>query len=158
VATVSLLCFILFCVLAIAFYQKNKSEKKLAEMNLEISKQAAQLDATVKERTRALEISQANVLAIMNNTKDSIWSLDTELNMITLNKPLQDGIFGEMALFIKSGTNIKDILPNDQYLFWKEKYEKCLKGGHFIFEFSLIKKHTRLPTKFRSIQFEMKMI
>jgi light-regulated signal transduction histidine kinase (bacteriophytochrome) len=60
--------------------------------------------------------------------------------MITLNKPLQDGIFGEMALLIKPGTNIKDILPNDQYLFWKEKYEKCLQGGHFIFEFSFHKK------------------
>lgn len=140
VAAVSLLSFILFIVLAVAFYQKNKSEKKLAEMNREISEQAAKLDATVKERTRALEISQANVLAIMNNTKDSIWSLDTELNMITLNKPLKDGIFGEMAVLIKPGTNIKKILPNDQYLFWKEKYERCLKGENFIFEFSFNKK------------------
>lgn len=140
VTTVSVLSFILFSVLAVAFYYKNRSEKELAEKNREISEQAAKLDELVKERTRALEISEANILAIMNNTKDSIWSVDNNLNIITLNRPLKDGISGELGILLEAGANIKGILPHEQYLFWKEKYERCLSGEHFIFEFTFQKK------------------
>jgi len=76
-----------------------------------------------------------NLKALINNTRDFIWSVDKDLNVISANEPFVD--------FISSFTN-KVLKPGDPILFydfgekmrstWLNAYEKALAGKRVIFE------------------------
>jgi len=76
-----------------------------------------------------------NLRALINNTRDFIWSVDKDLNVISVNEPFVD--------FISSFTN-RVLKPGDPILFddfgekirttWVNAYAKALAGKRVIFE------------------------
>ncbi|MBS1690241.1 MAG: PAS domain S-box protein, partial [Bacteroidetes bacterium] len=80
-------------------------------------------------------LERQNLKALLNNTKDFIWSVDKDLNVISVNEPFVD--------FISNFTN-KVLKPGDPILFydfgetirdtWLKAYTKALAGKRVIFE------------------------
>src|SRR5690606_19154541 len=83
------------------------------------------------ERTNAFE--QRNRDALINSTKDLIWSVSNDITLIAANEPFKESF--------KKYTGVNDVLKGDNMLpsqldkdytmFWKSMYERALGGETF---------------------------
>ncbi|MES2618762.1 MAG: PAS domain-containing protein [Bacteroidota bacterium] len=95
-------------------------------------------DKKIAEQIR--EFDRNNLNALINNTKDLMWSVNTDLNLITSNNQ-----FDEMVKFMtgKSITKGESVLSvgfsEDQITRFKSYYQRALKGETFtVLEYSQI--------------------
>ncbi|NJK85459.1 MAG: PAS domain S-box protein [Bacteroidales bacterium] len=99
---------------------------------------AMNLDITERIKAElAVRESEANLNAVVNNRNESIWSIDKDFNFLILNNFFIDSFEKVFQIKLKKGINVKDVLPGDQFMFWKQKYEKSLKGNRITFEFEI---------------------
>jgi PAS domain S-box-containing protein len=80
--------------------------------------------------------SESNLLALINNSEDSIWSLDRNYNYIIFNKSYADIFFNEYGIELKEGMNAKKFLKSKEYDFWVQLFDEALEGETKVFEFS----------------------
>jgi len=108
----------------------NSKNIPLYDQNLMIS---TVMDVTT-EYTQATEIkrAKANQEALINGTQDFIWSVDTELCIITANHSFLEMLKGATGKDIKEGDNVlfKEF-GKEQLAKWKLNYERALKGEQF---------------------------
>jgi PAS domain S-box-containing protein len=100
----------------------------------EMRQNMEELEATQEEMERAqIEIRQKeyNLNALINNTEDTIFALDTEYRITVVNNTLRDK-YKSMGIELKEGSNIFDVLPKAQWEVWKERYDRSLRGERFI--------------------------
>lgn len=93
----------------------------------------------ITERKNAEDLikeSNANLTSLIENRKDSIWSVDKELNYIIFNSSFAKEFLSAYNIEIRKGMNSIDILTQELQKFWKQKYEAVLAGEHIVFEFS----------------------
>jgi len=83
-----------------------------------------------------LKESETNLNALINNRNDSIWSIDMNYNFIIFNKYFKKAYFSVFNIQLKKGMNALNILSPDLKDFWKQKYDKALKGEYISFEYS----------------------
>lgn len=89
-------------------------------------------DITEKKITEeALKKSQSNLSAVIENSHDSIFSVDNEYKLITINKTGIKSFKGTLGLNLKIGDNILEKVPESLTKKWKERLDKALKGEHF---------------------------
>jgi len=88
------------------------SEKKIAEMRREYDKN--------------------NMDALLNNSNDLMWSVDTDFRMITSNKPFDDYMEGNGRKKVKEGGNILKIaITSVESSTYKSFYERAFAGESF---------------------------
>ena len=76
--------------------------------------------------------SEQNLLATINNTKDLIWSVNTELEIIFCNKPYQDFIFDLTGTIPKPGDYVLGEWGSEAFVESRRRdYERALKGESF---------------------------
>lgn len=80
--------------------------------------------------------SESNLTALINNTDDSIWSLDKDFNYLIFNSTYAEIFKVSHGSELKKGMNIKPQLSEDEYKFWVPLFEAALNGEKNIFEFS----------------------
>ena len=88
--------------------------------------------------------SRAKLEALIENTNDGIWSVDTHLNVTTVNTSLQDISKTYLEQEIKPGDNFIEQLPEKFRAHWREIFEKVLQGDRITEEFSLELLHTTI--------------
>ncbi|WP_276132078.1 PAS domain S-box protein [Polluticoccus soli] len=77
----------------------------------------------------------ANLKAMIDNTDDLIWSVDTDFNLISANKAFLTVIETWIDRSLKVGDNIFDPKMNDALTEkWKGLYSKALNGEQFLME------------------------
>ncbi len=108
----------------------NAKNIPLYDQNLMIS---TVIDIT-KESVQAAEIkkTKANQEALINGTKDLIWSVDTTYKIITANKAYLETLQSVAAKPVKEGDSVfLDAFDSDIIRKWKEYYGRAMQGESF---------------------------
>gem|GEM_PF-570483 len=78
---------------------------------------------------------QQNLKALINNTSDFIWSVDTNLNIVSINEPFVDFISGLSNRVLKPGDYIAfSDFGEDLKKMWLDAYAKALSGKRVKFD------------------------
>ena len=76
--------------------------------------------------------SEQNLLATINNTKDLIWSVNTNLEIIFCNKPYQDFIYSLTGIIPKPGDYVLGEWGSEAFVESRRRdYERALMGESF---------------------------
>ena len=124
--------FLVFTVLLtlIGAYQFEKTLLDINKINVELQKDKDQLKLA-KEK---LEESESNLIAILENSFDSIWSINTEYEIQYVNKVFADDFYNSFGVKLSKGVNLLQSLPEILQPIWKERYDRALNREYFIFE------------------------
>ncbi|MGE0020980.1 MAG: PAS domain S-box protein [Draconibacterium sp.] len=77
---------------------------------------------------------EADIQAIIENSLDSIWSIDTNYNIQYINNIFKDSFNQSFGVQLTKGLNILEALPEELRPIWKERYDRAFNNEHFIFE------------------------
>ncbi len=91
-----------------------------------------------KEKQIEAKIAQSefNLVSLINNRNESIWSIDNDYNYIIINDFLKKVYFNKYKIELEVGINALDLLNKKEYDFWKSKYDRALLGEKFSFEYT----------------------
>jgi PAS domain S-box-containing protein len=91
-----------------------------------------------KKVEEALSKNEANLSALINYTQDSIWSVDRDLKIITINRNKVKEHFKNYHVVLELGVNILTGKSIDEKSIWEERYKKALTGEALNFELEKI--------------------
>jgi PAS domain S-box-containing protein len=124
------------------FSQSESEELELFSELASIAIDNAQLYTTsqneLNERLLAeqiLQIDQTNLRALVENTQDSIWSIDANFNIVIMNetfRQIRQFLYEEDDL--ERGKNVLIGIPEYERDEWRGYYEQALSGEHFSVE------------------------
>lgn len=83
-----------------------------------------------------LKESESNLTALINNTDDSIWSLDRDYKYLIFNNTYSDIFLKSYGLDLKKGIDAKKQLSEVEFEFWIPQFDAALSGEKKVFEFS----------------------
>ncbi len=93
-------------------------------------------DITERKREQeALKNSQASISALIENTTDSIWSVDRDYRLTAYNSVYNEIFFKRYGRDLKPGVLLRELVPEETFDQWVELYERAFKGEHFTFEY-----------------------
>lgn len=81
-----------------------------------------------------LKESEANIKAIIENTQDNIWAIDTKYNLTYINNNLKNEYLYAFGIPLEVGSNKLENMPEQIQPLWKSRYDRALKGECFTFE------------------------
>lgn len=84
-----------------------------------------------KGAENARRISEANLLALMENSSGAIWSMDREMRYLTFNSRYLDHILALGGLKAELGQLLPEAEPKEHFAEWRPYYERALKGERF---------------------------
>jgi PAS domain S-box-containing protein len=90
----------------------------------------------VTERKRSeqkLRESEANITAIIENSLESIWSIDNKYRIQYVNDVFVKSFHHSFGVQLRKGANILTSLPLELQPLWKERYDRAFKNQHFVF-------------------------
>ncbi len=91
-----------------------------------------------KKQQEEIRRSRANLDAWMNNTKDSIWAVDRELNIILMNKSCAQGYQDLTGYTLELGKSSFNLIHPDLAEYWTNLYNRAFAGESFIDEQSYV--------------------
>jgi PAS domain S-box-containing protein len=77
--------------------------------------------------------SEANLKAIIENSLESIWSIDTDYRIQYVNKVFTDAFQETFGVRLDRGVNILESLPESLRDLWKKRYDRAFNNEHFVF-------------------------
>jgi len=101
-----------------------------------IALENAQIIEQLKSIETALTTSESNLQSLINNRNESIWSLDTDYNLIVYNDFFRNSYYAAYGVELVIGINLISILLPELREFWKPKYDLALSGEKISYEFS----------------------
>ena len=87
----------------------------------------------------ALRTAEADLSALIESTRDLIWSVDLDYRMTTYNGALRQNIRETFGVELKSGMRHYELLPPERAALWPEFYARAISEGPFRVEYSLIR-------------------
>ena len=102
----------------------------LARLNFELGDTNRRLTQT----TDSLREGEANLLAVIENTADAIWSIDARRCLITSNTAFKEFFARLYGLELTPGQDMIAGLPLDLQTVWRELYDRALSGHRFTTE------------------------
>lgn len=87
-----------------------------------------------KKSEEALYTSEANLHAIVENTMESIWSINSKYEILHINNVFVQAFQNSFGVKLSKGSNIVDALPQALKQIWKDRYDRAFKNEHFVFE------------------------
>jgi PAS domain S-box-containing protein len=92
-------------------------------------------DVTESKRAeQKLRESEANLKAIIENTLENIWSVNTSFEIQYVNEVFVKAFAATFGVELQIGSNIIEALPETLRVLWKERYNRALKNQHVTFE------------------------
>ncbi len=80
-----------------------------------------------------LNEAKVNLRAILENSLDSIWLVDSEFRNTYVNEVFKAAYSSTFNIELSEGVRIIDTLPVSLQPIWRSRYEQAPKGEHFIF-------------------------
>jgi len=88
-----------------------------------------------KRAEQSLKESEANYLALMNNTDDLIWSIDRDYRLISGNSVFNERVKRKLGKPIEKGENVLEPAAELEVIQqWKSYYDRALQSEHFRIE------------------------
>lgn len=84
-----------------------------------------------KKAEDARKVSEANLLALLENSSGAIWSLDKELRYLTFNSRYLDHILAQGGNRAEIGQLAREVEPKHHFALWHPHYLRALKGERF---------------------------
>ena len=117
----------------------------------------AGVEATVQARTAAVRLAEeearrsaADLSALIENTADSIWSVDRELRLVTFNSAFRTGFERAYGTRMELGANLMSVVEPARRAVWADWYARALGGervlGEFDYEFGASRVSTKWPS------------
>jgi PAS domain S-box-containing protein len=96
---------------------------------------ASQLELEERRRIEhALRESEANLSALIENTQDSIWSIDRDYRIVILNTNFRLGYQSGYGAELRPGLSVLAPLSPQLQQTWRERYNRSLAGERFTVE------------------------
>jgi len=93
------------------------------------------VDITEKKKAeKEILENRANLTAIIENTTDSIWAINTNYELIYINGVFEREFYESFGIHLKNGMNLLDALPEPLKPEWKSRYDRAFNNEHFFFE------------------------
>lgn len=83
-----------------------------------------------KAEQKLLE-NELHLYAQINNTNESIWSVDRQYRILTINKVFKNNFETAFGHVLQKGDCILDYLEGELKEEWKKRYNRALSGEHF---------------------------
>ncbi|HSZ25381.1 MAG TPA: PAS domain-containing sensor histidine kinase [Cytophagaceae bacterium] len=90
-----------------------------------------------KDSQKEILLGKSNLDALINNTKDLIWSMDKEMKILSFNKPYADSALYFGGITLKKGDSAVFDIPDNPQLHndWLGYYKRALQGERFSIEY-----------------------
>jgi len=82
---------------------------------------------------KILRENEANFKAIIENSLESVWSIDTNYNILYINEIFAAAFKQSFGVQLTKGVNILESLPAQLRPIWKERYDRAFNNEHFVF-------------------------
>ncbi|WP_209319742.1 PAS domain-containing hybrid sensor histidine kinase/response regulator [Ancylomarina longa] len=118
---------------------KGELTKEIKRLQQEIGSLKASFDNSVvrdKQELKKQILSKSELQVLIDNKKESIWSIDNNYNILACNNYFKNAFFAAYQQELKVGMNILETLSPELLAFWKPKYDAALLGKNISFEFS----------------------
>nr|WP_255604458.1 GAF domain-containing protein [Oscillochloris sp. ZM17-4] len=125
-----------------AIYHGEPCQPTEAEFDLVLG--AANVVAVAVERWRTIDAlrssearlrrSEANLAAVFEHTSDAIWSVDADLQVVTVNRRAVAKLREMSGTFITLNRVFDEGMPDSQRVFWRGLYRRALSGERFSIE------------------------
>jgi PAS domain S-box-containing protein len=86
-----------------------------------------------QQQRQKLNETEVNLRAILENSLDSIWSVDNDFRVTYVNEVFKTAFKHAFNAEPAVGSGIIDLLPKALQPIWHSRYKKALEGEHFIF-------------------------
>ena len=98
------------------------------------------IDITERKRAEAaLEESRAQIAAVMNSTRDFIWSVDPErFGLVTWNRAFMDYFFEQRGIELEVGMTPQELVPPDYVPLWNGLFSRALREEFVITEYVVV--------------------
>ncbi len=93
---------------------------------------ASELERKYAEDT--LRDNQANLSALVENTRDIIWAIDNTYHLVFINGQFEREFKSAFGVQLSAGMNILETLPEPISQVWKSRYDRALANERFVFE------------------------
>ncbi|UCE40803.1 MAG: PAS domain S-box protein [Candidatus Aminicenantes bacterium] len=116
---------------------ENKKKEQLTDKIRELSNKIEELEKFKKKcesEKEAYQYSQANLHALIENAKNSIWSVDRAYRILTINSHFKREFSAAFGINLEEGMTITDYVPPEMSKIWIRRYERALKGENFTVE------------------------
>jgi PAS domain S-box-containing protein len=119
----------------------NGKPYKIIEVIIDVTarKQAEYRILAAKEE---LQIKEANLTALINNTDDAIYTINKDYRVTLLNESAKRFYEDELGTSLRFGSNILDSLPRNYFYIWKGYYDRALVGEKFAIEQAIYSEQT----------------
>ncbi|WP_371376119.1 response regulator [Sporomusa aerivorans] len=118
------------------FSMRSELVSVISFSNVTARKSAEQALASSKRETRLLA---ANMKAIFDSTRDFIWAVDKNFNLIFCNQALKDHHITHYDVELDDGKRLRAVMPPELFHFWERMYQRALADGPFVMEYSAYK-------------------
>jgi PAS domain S-box-containing protein len=86
-----------------------------------------------------LEESRTQIAAVMNSTKDFIWSVDPErFGLLTWNRAFSDYFFEQRGIDLEVGMTPEELVPPDYVPLWHGLFSSALRKGLVVTEYVVV--------------------
>ncbi|MCU0447537.1 MAG: PAS domain S-box protein [Microscillaceae bacterium] len=106
----------------------NVTDRKLAEVRMLATKEE-------------LQSKESNLVALINNTDDAIYTVNTNYRVTLLNESTRK-LYEKVGGTVRISTNILDCVPKTYYYIWKAYYDRTLGGEKFSIEQAIFSEET----------------
>jgi len=138
---------ILAAIIATFLFARAILREKLFNPLHELNTALTQTNQRLLSRTDELKDSQANLTALINNTRDSIWSVDTEFKILAFNTVFAENCRLAYDATLARGFDLQPYLPEAERQQWRTWYERALAGERFIVEHRFDFKHRQMDAE-----------
>ncbi|MCU0391943.1 MAG: PAS domain S-box protein, partial [Thermoflexibacter sp.] len=112
----------------LAYMHVNLSEKGYRRLKTEINEK--------QKNAQLLQQSENKLKALIENTRDNIWSVDTQFRIITMNSAFQNICKNVFLVHLEEGNNVFQGFSQEIIDYWKGIYERAFAGESFKIEWT----------------------
>jgi PAS domain S-box-containing protein len=88
-----------------------------------------------------LQAKEANLIALLNNTDDAIYTINPNYRITLLNDSTRK-LFEKIGAGVRVSSNVLESLPKNYYYIWKAYYDRALGGDKFSIEQAIFSEET----------------
>jgi len=111
--------------------EREKNQQRLHESE-NTRRQLLSMMEDAQAAQDALSKTKAEMAAIVENTLDSVWSINTNYELIYTNKIFIKTYEAAFGISLSPGSHILDSLPQELKPIWEERYDCVLRGERWV--------------------------
>jgi PAS domain S-box-containing protein len=121
------------CIAGVVFARAILREKLFDPLSA-LNRDLAESNERLRVLADGLEHSQASLSALLENTRDSIWSVDRGYRLIAFNSVVAQTFQLGYGVRLAPGLCLPDVIPPEEGALWRSLYDRALAGERFVAE------------------------